>query len=139
MLKIVIFFQKNDENEDELEENEVDEEDEDDDEEVEDEEECIEKEKLRVAQEEEKEHSLARIFETLGLKPFPECIVSRKEWGAEPPRSKGLPLEHPVANLVFTYTTGKDRCEQQDECVKAVQDLQQRHMTEGGMSDIGFK
>lgn len=116
----------------------VGDEDKEDDEDEEDEE-HIERKKKQVAQNEAKEHDIYRIFENLGLKPFPDCIVSREEWGAINPQTKGLPMEHPVANVVFTYTTGVDRCEESEECVKAIQLLQQRHMTDNKMSDIGFK
>ncbi|XP_054260303.1 uncharacterized protein LOC128984957 [Macrosteles quadrilineatus] len=86
----------------------------------------------------EEERVPADTLGSLGLPSFPECIVSREDWGAAKKKRKGLALKHPVANVTITYKTDVPKCTSDEECVKVIQELQKKHISEG-MSDIAFK
>lgn len=60
-------------------------------------------------------------------------------WGAAPPKAPPELPALPTLKLVFYYDVGMGPCLTEDECKKAVKDLQTRDVEEEGLSDIGFK
>uniref|UniRef100_A0A452IAW9 Peptidoglycan recognition protein 1 n=1 Tax=Gopherus agassizii TaxID=38772 RepID=A0A452IAW9_9SAUR len=71
--------------------------------------------------------------------PEPCCcptIVSRRQWGARPPRSR-VPLRTPVPYVIIHHTTG-NRCTSQASCSQEVKGIQNYHMNTQRWSDIGY-
>ncbi|XP_054264695.1 peptidoglycan-recognition protein LB-like [Macrosteles quadrilineatus] len=63
-------------------------------------------------------------------------IVSRQEWGALPPKSVEEFDSFPIRDVLMSYTE-TDKCEDKESCIKMMQELQQKHMSEGE-PDIRF-
>ncbi|XP_030400189.1 peptidoglycan recognition protein 1 [Gopherus evgoodei] len=63
-------------------------------------------------------------------------IVSRRQWGARPPRSR-VPLRTPVPYVIIHHTTG-NRCTSQASCSREVKGIQNYHMNTQRWSDIGY-
>lgn len=65
-------------------------------------------------------------------------IVKRDEWGALAPKATE-PLNHPPIKAIFTYDLKINPCKSKEECIKAMQDLQRRHMVDENSEDIKYK
>ncbi|KAM9113728.1 peptidoglycan-recognition protein SC2-like [Pangshura tecta] len=63
-------------------------------------------------------------------------IVSRRQWGARPPRSR-VRLRTPVPYVIIHHTAGK-RCTSQASCSREVKGIQNYHMDTQRWSDIGY-
>uniref|UniRef100_A0A674JCU8 Peptidoglycan-recognition protein SC2-like n=1 Tax=Terrapene triunguis TaxID=2587831 RepID=A0A674JCU8_9SAUR len=84
-------------------------------------------------------HPLSPAQPLLGLPPAqPGCprIISRRQWGARPPRSR-VPLRTPVPYVIIHHTAG-NRCTSQASCIQQVRGIQNYHMDTLRWPDIGY-
>ncbi|XP_054264170.1 peptidoglycan-recognition protein 1-like isoform X3 [Macrosteles quadrilineatus] len=58
-------------------------------------------------------------------------MVSRDEWRALPPLADIPLVTHPVENVIYQHSLDVPVCESDQECTKAVQDMQKKDMEEG--------
>lgn len=63
-------------------------------------------------------------------------FLHREYWDADPPKSVEY-LSTPISHIRFTYTNSPP-CQDLDECINAVKELQTEHMNQG-LSDIKYK
>ncbi|XP_054262670.1 peptidoglycan-recognition protein LF-like isoform X4 [Macrosteles quadrilineatus] len=63
-------------------------------------------------------------------------LVTREEWGAEPPTAV-VPLKLPANWILFTYTDTEE-CDTKEHCLQIVKRLQTQHMRERGLPDIQY-
>uniref|UniRef100_A0A8C0H7D3 Peptidoglycan-recognition protein n=1 Tax=Chelonoidis abingdonii TaxID=106734 RepID=A0A8C0H7D3_CHEAB len=68
----------------------------------------------------------------------PRCptIISRRQWGARPPRIR-VPLKTPVSFVIIHHTEG-NRCTSQASCSREVKGIQNYHMNTQRWPDIGY-
>ncbi|XP_075721762.1 peptidoglycan-recognition protein SC1a [Rhipicephalus microplus] len=77
------------------------------------------------------------VVETGALNCPGVTIVSRKEWGARPPRSQ-VAMRNPRAQYVFIHHTTGAQCKDQRSCSRLVRSHQNHHMNANRWSDIGY-
>nr|CAI5819937.1 unnamed protein product [Callosobruchus analis] len=64
-------------------------------------------------------------------------IISRKEWGAAPPKSV-KPLEVNPPPYVLIHHSATPICTSEDACKRSVRSIQRYHMENNGWEDIGY-
>ncbi|KAF5281859.1 hypothetical protein FQR65_LT14503 [Abscondita terminalis] len=76
----------------------------------------------------------------LGLLGISACdieFVSREEWGARPATSPS-PMPNPVPHVIIHHTYQPGACDTTEECIKAMQWIQDLHQNENNWSDVGY-
>lgn len=68
---------------------------------------------------------------------MPLKIVSRKEWGAKPP--KFVSKMGKAADFVIIHHSESPPCETIEKCINSMRSIQDFHQRTRGWSDIGYK
>ncbi|KAK5638014.1 hypothetical protein RI129_012309 [Pyrocoelia pectoralis] len=64
-------------------------------------------------------------------------LVSREEWGARPPKSTES-MANPVPYVIIHHTYQPPACSSTEECIKAMQWMQDLHQLQNKWNDIGY-
>lgn len=64
-------------------------------------------------------------------------IVSRSDWNAKPPKAVEN-MTNPVPFVVIHHSYIPAACETKDDCIKAMQSMQEFHQGDRGWNDIGY-
>ncbi|KAK9876301.1 hypothetical protein WA026_012599 [Henosepilachna vigintioctopunctata] len=64
-------------------------------------------------------------------------IVSRDDWNAKPP-TLVEPMANPVPYVIIHHSYQPGACNTQEDCIRAMQSMQQYHQVERGWNDIGY-
>ncbi|XP_055301526.1 peptidoglycan-recognition protein SC1a/b-like [Sitodiplosis mosellana] len=67
---------------------------------------------------------------------MPLEIVSRKEWGANPP--KFVKKVGKAVNFVIIHHTATPQCDTTEQCIASLSSIQKVHQNTNGWSDIGY-
>lgn len=85
-------------------------------------------------------HKIVRFVTALFIVPsiMPLEIVSRDEWGAQPPKLVET-INKTVPYVIIHHSLSPGSCNTSERCVLAMQNMQRFHQIERGWNDIGYQ